>query len=199
MTWNRFTLQARTGRAFNLAEGARLRIINTFGSQVVDTWAFCANDIGEFMSMEHTRVHAPIPTPVEGTVFRSNQRRPLLEFTQDTSPGVHDWFFAACDKARYEMLGHVGAHDNCSDNLRKALAALGHDIASVPCPLNLFENAPLFHGDTSIHPPVSKPGDLVELTALTDIIVCLSACPQDMADTNGTDREPKDVEFQITE
>ncbi|MEP3920566.1 MULTISPECIES: DUF1989 domain-containing protein [Paracoccaceae] len=51
-----FTLKACTGRAFHLSQGAKLRIVNTFGTQVVDTWAFKAGDITEFMSMEHTRV-----------------------------------------------------------------------------------------------------------------------------------------------
>ncbi len=193
-----FTLKACTGRAFHLRRGATLRIANTFGSQVVDTWAFMADDLAEFMSMEHTRVHSDTPMPVKGTVFRSNRRRTMLEFSEDTSPGVHDWFFAACDQARYEMLGFQGAHQNCSDNLRQAMADLGHRINHVPCPLNLFENAPLFHGDTAIHPPVSQPGDFVEFTAIADLIVCLSACPQDMADTNGPDRVPRDVGFAIT-
>jgi uncharacterized protein len=194
---SKFALKACTGRAFPLEKGAKLRIVNTFGNQVVDVWAFIAVDIAEFMSMEHTRVHAPSPTPVKGTTFLSNTRRPMLEFTDDTSPGVHDWFFAACDQARYEMLGCKVRHENCSDNLRSAMAEVGHRISHIPCPLNIFENAPLLSGDTGIYPPVSCPGDFVELTALADLILCLSACPQDMADTNGTDRIPKDVEVQI--
>ncbi|PJE28858.1 hypothetical protein SAMN06297129_1292 [Pseudooceanicola antarcticus] len=194
---NTFTLMARTGRAFHLAQGAQLRITNIFGSQVVDTWAFRADDINEYMSMEHTRVHSTCPTPGKGTVFRSNMRRPLLKFTADSSPGVHDWFFAACDGARYEMLGFLGEHENCSDNLRRAMTKLGHPISHIPCPLNLFENAPLLKGDIGIYPPASRPGDFVELTAFVDLIVCLSACPQDMADTNGLDREPKNVQVSV--
>ena len=77
------------------------------------------------------------------------------------------------------------------------MAETGNPITHVPCPLNLFENAPLIDGDTGIYPPLSSPNDFVELSALTDVIVCLSACPQDMADTNGRDREPKDVEVTI--
>ena len=105
-----FTLKACTGQAFHLLCGATLRMTNTFGVQVVDTWAFSADDISEFMSMEHTRVHSVTPMPVKGTTFRSNHRRPMLEFSEDTSPGVHDWFFAACDQARYQLLGFQGAH-----------------------------------------------------------------------------------------
>ncbi|SLN55005.1 hypothetical protein RUM8411_02670 [Ruegeria meonggei] len=47
------------------------------------------------------------------------------------------------------------------------------------------------------HPPVSRSGDFIELTALADLIICLSACPQDLADTNGTEREPRDAEVSI--
>ena len=45
---------ARQGRAQHLKSGACIRIVNTHGSQVVDTWAFNATDPDEFMSMEHT-------------------------------------------------------------------------------------------------------------------------------------------------
>ena len=77
------------------------------------------------------------------------------------------------------------------------MADLGHQTNHVPCPLNLFENAPLLGGDTAIYPPVSRPGDFVEFTAIADLIVCLSAYPQDMADTNEPDRVSKDVEVAI--
>jgi len=35
--------------------GARLRIVNSEGDQVVDTWAFAADGSGEHLSMEHSR------------------------------------------------------------------------------------------------------------------------------------------------
>ena len=194
----KFALEAGTGRAFNLRQGNILRIVNTFGAQVVDTWAFAADDINEHMSMEHTRVHAPHPTPRVGTVFRTNRRRPILEFTRDSSPNCHDWFFAACDQQRYELLGYKGMHKNCSENLLRAMNELGYSLLNVPCPLNLFENAPLIsEGTTDILPPLSRPGDAVELVALLDIIICLSACPQDMVPTNGEDMMPRDVEVEV--
>lgn len=198
MTTRRFTLKAGTGEAFPLPRGNRLRIVNTYGSQVVDTWAFCAEDPAEHMSMEHSRVHAPHPMPMQGTLFRTNRRRPVLEFSNDRSPGCHDWFFAACDRHRYEMLGCKEYHANCTDNLIAAMAGVGIDLSCIPCPLNLFENAPLLsEGSTEILPPVSKPGDFVELRALESLILCLSACPQDQVPTNGADMTPRDVEIRI--
>ena len=49
------TVPARFGKAFPLEAGQTLRLINTTGRQVVDTWAFCDPDISEVLSMEHSR------------------------------------------------------------------------------------------------------------------------------------------------
>ena len=196
MTDTAFTLKARTGRAFRLPEGGRVKVTNTFGSQVVDTWAFKDDNLSEYMSMEHTRVHVDTPVPKAGTVLVSTQRRAILEMVEDTSPGVHDWFFAACDRYRYAKLG-VPDHANCADNLRMAMRALGKHQQHVPCPLNLFQNCPVTSGDINIYPPVSKPGDFVVLEAKMDVIMCLSACPQDLADTNGAERTPRDCEIEL--
>jgi len=50
-----FTLPARRGRAVRLGAGEAIQIINTHGSQVVDTWMFNAEDLTEFLSNEHMR------------------------------------------------------------------------------------------------------------------------------------------------
>ena len=44
---------ARRGHAVRLAKGRAIQNINTYGQQVVDTWCFNADDMSEFMSMEH--------------------------------------------------------------------------------------------------------------------------------------------------
>lgn len=49
------TIPARQGKALHLKKGQFIRVINTHGSQVVDTWAFKEDDLNELMSMEHTR------------------------------------------------------------------------------------------------------------------------------------------------
>ena len=48
-------IPARQGKATKLEKGQFIRVFNTHGSQVVDTWAFKADDFNELMSMEHTR------------------------------------------------------------------------------------------------------------------------------------------------
>ncbi|MBM3520736.1 MAG: urea carboxylase-associated family protein, partial [Alphaproteobacteria bacterium] len=86
----RHHLPARRSLALSVARGSRLRVINTEGRQVVDTWAFNPADVAEFMSMEHARVHMGRVNPVVGSVLLSNRRRPMLIMIEDSSGGVHD-------------------------------------------------------------------------------------------------------------
>ena len=88
-----------------LGAGEKLRLINTHGTQVVDTWAFNADDMAECMSMEHSRVAIGGVFPRPGDTMVTNKRRPILTLVEDTSPGIHDTLIAACDRWRYILLG----------------------------------------------------------------------------------------------
>lgn len=191
-------LHARSGRAIRLAPGEALRVINTHGTQVVDTWAFNAGDLSEYLSMQHLRAALGGIFPKPGDALVTNHRRPILTLEEDTSPGVHDTLIAACDRYRYEGLGCSGYHDSCADNLEGALAAFGLEVPFCPSPLNLWMNIPVAaDGAVSWLPPVSKPGDHVTLRAVLPAIVVLSACPQDMIPINGADLTPRDAAFEL--
>jgi uncharacterized protein YcgI (DUF1989 family) len=188
-------IPARRAVAVRVARGASVRVVNTHGQQVVDTWAFV--DAAEWLSMEHSRLHMGRVNPRVGDTFVTNHRRAVLTLAEDTSGGVHDTLLAACDRWRYELLGAPG-HDNCADNLHAALAAAGLAAPCTPSPLNLFENArPGADGSIEIAPPVSTPGSHVTLRAELDVLVVLSACPQDLAPTNGPG--PRDAHYQLQE
>jgi len=189
---------ARKGKAARLDRGERLRLVNTHGQQVVDTWAFNRDDIAEFMSMEHTRAHLQKILPTTGDTLYSNRRRPMLSFVEDTSGGIHDTLIAACDARRYELLGVAGHHDSCADNLRSALAELDLAPPEIPAPLNMFMNIPVGPGGAiSWEPSIAGLGSHVVLRAEIDLVLVFSACPQDIVPINGLDRAPKDVHFEI--
>jgi uncharacterized protein YcgI (DUF1989 family) len=178
-------LPAREGRAVRVARGQALEIINTFGTQVVDFWAFDAADFGTYLSMEHTRSTLSRLTPRPGDVLADNWREPMLAFESDTSPGVHDTVIAPCDRARYVKLGCGEDHASCTGNLRLAFERLG--LAPPPCPasFNLWMNIPVLPGgDLEWRETVSKPGDSVVFRALVDCIMVMSACPQDIIRIN---------------
>ena len=94
-------IPARRGRAAKLRKGQSIKIVNTHGQQVVDTWCFHAGDLREFLSMEHLRPTIERIFPHAGDRLVTNRRRPILSFVEDTSPGVHDTLIAACDSYRY--------------------------------------------------------------------------------------------------
>lgn len=189
---------ARRGRAVRLSAGQAVRIVNTHGSQVVDSWAFNLDDLSEFMSMEHLRATLGKVFPEAGDPLVTNRRRPILHLEEDTSPGRHDTVIAACDVHRYASLGCRGYHDNCTDNLRAALAALGLRAPEVPAPLNLWMNIPIrADGRIEWGTPLSRPGDHVVLRAALDCVLALSACPQDLIPINGAACTPTEVHFEV--
>ena len=198
MSASLITIEARRGKAAFVTRGQHVKLINTHGQQVVDTWAFNRADLTEFMSMEHSRTALGRIMALTGTSMVTNHRRPILTLVEDTTSGIHDTLLAACDRYRYELLGCTEYHDNCTDNLAQGLAELGLTSAETPSPWNLFMNIPVeADGSLSFQPPVSKPGDYVLLRAEMDCVIAFSTCPQDMVPINGVDCTPTEAHFQV--
>jgi uncharacterized protein len=192
------TIPARRGKAARATAGQHIAVINTHGEQVVDTWAFAADDLHEFMSMEHTRAALGKLIPRKGDILSTNHRRPILTIVEDTSPGIHDTLIAACDLWRYQGLGCKEYHDNCTDNLHAAMKELGLKAPETPSPLNLFMNIPWKqNGEITFEAPVTKPGDTVTFRAECDLVIAFSACPQDMLPINGVGKRPTEAHFRI--
>lgn len=188
----------RGGKAVRIARGDVVRVINTHGTQVVDTWAFCRDEPAEFMSMEHTRVGIGSIFPGIGVALLTNRRRPILTLLEDTSPGVHDTLMAACDTYRYQLLGCGDDHENCTDNLHAALEDIGFAAPGTPSPLNLWMNVSVGEdGRLDYLPPVTKVGDYVIFRAEMDVVIAFSACPQDQLPVNGVDCIPVEAHFEI--
>jgi len=195
----RYTVPGREGRAVLVKKGQSIRIGNPKGQQVCDAWAFNAGNTSEYLSWPHARAWINKTIPSVGDVLVTNRRRPILTFMEDTSPGVHDTLIAACDVFRYHSLGETHYHDNCSDNLRMAMKAIGQTISDVPQPFNIWMNIPVDKdGQIAWLSPVSKAGDYVVLRAEMDAIVVMSACPQDLIPVNGANMVPSELDFIVT-
>ncbi len=179
-----------------LEAGQAIKIINTHGKQVIDTWAFNAEDIAEHMSMEHSRAFMLKIVPEIGDSLVTNKRRPILTVLEDTTPGAHDTLIAACDRYRYLELCGDSEHDNCTDNLGFALNALGYERRYTPCPLNLFMNVPVAtDGGIDFVSPTSEAGQYITLRAEMRAVVAMSACPQDITPVNAM--EPCGAHYRI--
>jgi uncharacterized protein YcgI (DUF1989 family) len=175
---------AREGRAVQVPAGSRFSVVDEEGGQVVDLFAFVADDVSEYASAAHTRIWVDRLFPRPGQSFVTNRRRPILRFEQDDSPGVHDMLCAACDEIRYRLLG-AEDHASCAANLGRAMTALGHPDVDVPQPINLFMNVRVEpDGALTWGPAPTRAGDRVILRTELDSIVVASACPQDLNEIN---------------
>jgi uncharacterized protein YcgI (DUF1989 family) len=193
----RIDVPAREGRAVRVEAGRSVRVVDVEGGQVADTWAFVADDPGEYHSAQHTRVHVGRLFPRAGEQFVTTTRRPILLLEEDATPGIHDMLCAACDPSRYRGLGVDGWHASCEENLQNALRAIGVDPPRyAPQPINLFMNTPA-QADTTIAwlPAPTKAGDYVQLRAELDLILVVSACPQDIIRINEGNPTPVAVDL----
>jgi uncharacterized protein len=177
----RFPIPARTGWSGRLPAGQSFRVIDVEGGQCADLWVFRAEDPAECLSAQHSRVHNAAIYPTVGWTFVTGARRPILRFTEDTSPGLHDCLVAACDRARYELLGAPPGHASCEENLRTEQRRQGIPVTYAPQPINVFANFRVHDGGRlELETTLSAAGDAATFEVLIDAIVVLSACPQDI-------------------
>lgn len=136
-TNNLHVIPARRGIATLLPRGRSVKIINTTGTQVIDTWAFTLPPGGsggnhlslptitlQYLSMAHTHAALCKLVPGVGDTLVSNERKGIVTVVEDTTGGAHDTLVAACDRWKYEQLGGEVGHRNCADNLVEGLQAL---------------------------------------------------------------------------
>ncbi len=194
----RVVVPAGAARAIRVPEGQRVRVVNSEGGQVVDTWAFCASDPAEHLSMAHSRSATYRIFFRVGDVLMTNRFRPVLRIAADTSPGFHDTLHAACSAESNRYFGAPDPAPNCEDNLRTALVEQGIRSAAVPCPWNLYEHADVDPaGELHDRPASAKAGDYVELACLMDLILVCSACPSRVGAISGADRAPRGAQIVV--
>lgn len=202
------TIPARSFAVAPLKAGQSIKVTNTSGSQVIDTWALSNCVPGGFpgyMSMVHTRSTPHTLLPSSQEAFLDNRRQPMLTMVEDTSPGLHDVLFAACSPERYIQLGASPDHHNCANNLYNAVKTHNDpaydkfvqflEFGWTPDPLNLFMNVIVKGNKLENLAPQSRPGDYVVLRADQDCVVFMSACPMDVTDCNGG--KPSSAEFEV--
>jgi uncharacterized protein YcgI (DUF1989 family) len=183
-----------------MKKGQTLKVINTFGQQVIDFWAFAANDMNEYMSMHHTHAALLKIIPSVGDTLVTTKRRDIMTIIEDTTPGIHDTLMPSCDRYRYEQLGCTEYHMNCKDNLEVALDKIDVERLVHPAPLNLFMNIPVSPTDNNSIAWDGCPagvGEYITLRAEMDCIIALSSCPQDIVPINGPNCEIQDTHYLI--
>ena len=174
---NELVLEARTGTAFTISKGQILRISDIEGGQVADLVSYTAQSPQEYLSSPRTMDYNNKIYFSTGDVLYSDQSRPMWTITDDTV-GKHCFLFAPCDQRMFEIsYGVTEPHPNCFDNLSGSLSHFGIQPNQIFIPFNVFMNGKIADtGQIDIQPPLSKPGDFIDLRAEADMIVGISAC-----------------------
>ena len=178
--------------------GQTLRIVDLEGNQAADTLFYSAADPAErYSAMDTIREQGNVYLTT-GSLLRSTENRPMLEIVADTC-GRHDTLGGACatesNTVRYDL--EKRCMHACRDSWMLAIAEhpeYGIGKRDIAHNINFFMNVPVTEdGGLTFADGISAPGKYVELTALMDVVVLLSNCPQLNNPCNGYNPTPVEL------
>jgi len=172
--------------AFPVRRDEIIRVINVEGGQIGDFICFNLFNFREKLSTGET-VNFNTVAGGNGSIYLtvgkriySNAQIPMFEITEDMANGVHDLLYAPCSSALYGIYSGGVTHANCRNSLTAAVASYGLSYLDIPDPINLFQSTrPNPDGTIYYGTPAIKAGEYIEMKALADSLVAVSACPFD--------------------
>ncbi len=173
----RFKIDPQSGIAFTIKQGQVIRIIDLEGEQVSDLFCFAQDNIEEHLSSGHTTDYNGKLYLSKGDTLYSSRSNPMFSIIDD-QVGKHIMLYAPCSQVMFEKsYGVAEAHSNCLDNLVSNLKNYGIQASDISIPFNIFMNINISkQGKITIHSPLSKAGDFIELRAEMNMIVGITAC-----------------------
>jgi len=185
-------IPAKGEAAFEVQRGQVVRVEDVEGDQAVDLICYNAEDLSEKFWAAHTaKLNGTIYVTTGHTLF-SDKARPMLTIVEDTV-GVNDLICGSCsyalDVVRY---GEDKAAPGCMDLFERSIQPWGLERKDIPMCFNIFLDYPVEEGGTVAidKDAVSKPGDHIDLRAEMDLLVSITACPQENNPCNGYNPTP---------
>ena len=173
----------RSGTAFILRQGQKLKVVDVQGEQVSDFVCFNLHDKSEYLSSGRTLDYEETIFLTKGNSFYSNRSNVMFQMVEDTV-GRHDFLLAPCSAEMFKITyGHTDPHHGCFGNLKQALSEFGIHGDDIPTCFNIFMHV-TFDGTTgklSVLPPKSKAGDFIILEANMDLIIGMTSCSAGMS------------------
>ena len=171
-------IQPRSGTAFQLKAGEKLKVVDIEGEQVSDFICYNFADTREYLSSGRTIDYGSTIFFTKGSFFYSNRSNVMFQMVEDTV-GRHDFLLTPCSAEMFRILyGHEQPHQGCLGNLASELNRYGIRPDDIPVCFNIFMNVNVdgVTGAISVLPPKSKAGDYIVLEAKMDLIVGMTAC-----------------------
>ncbi|GIU97839.1 MAG: hypothetical protein KatS3mg013_1642 [Actinomycetota bacterium] len=191
-------IPAREGRGVRMRVGQLLDVVDVEGHQVGDLIAWCLDDPSEYLSPTHTvSCNASIRLKAGSQVF-SNRRNPLFTIVRDDVER-HDIIVPCCDRERYERDFGLPNHPHCLGNLHDARDRLGETRElHGEMAWNVFmHNRVTEDGAVVTDRAAHGAGSTITLEAHRDLVVLVSACPQDLTPCN--DFDPTSMLLRVRE
>ncbi len=180
---NLTVIPPRSGVAFTLPAGRRLKITDIDGEQVSDFVCFNAADPAEYLSSGRTIDYNNKIFLSTGDSFYSNRSNIMFEIAEDTV-GRHDFLLTPCSKDTFRIIyGDPNPHRGCLGNLSEALKEFGISEDNIPVCFNVFMHVAVdgITGGIKVLPPRSRKGDYIIIHSRMELIVGMTACSAGMS------------------
>ena len=200
----RETILSGDGWLHTLKKGETLRVVDLEGNQAVDAMFYDACDPDNHYSAGKTIKAQNNIYLTTGSVLYSENGDRMLEITADLT-GRHDTLAGSCSNYynTVKYPGDVLYMHNCKDTFMLEFSKRGDDEYSkrdLAPNVNFFMNVPITEdGVLEFADGVSAPGNYVEVTALMDVDVLISNCPQLMNPCNNFDPTPIELMIFVPE
>jgi len=160
-----------------LARGQVVRFIDLEGQQAVDFLCYNAEDTRDRYNAANTMKMAGNLYLNTGTVLYGEYASALMKVVGSSCPN-HDTIGGCCSVEINQLRYGVRTH-SCRSNFLHELSKLRMGEPDIVANVNWFMSVPVgADGAMAICDSPSRPGDHVDVEALTDVLAVISNCPQ---------------------
>ena len=176
-----------------LAQGELVRFVDLEGQQAVDFLCYNARDTRDRYNAANTMKMAENAYLNAGTVLYGEYATRLMKIVASSCPN-HDTIGGCCS-AEMNFIRYGRRTHSCRANFLHELSKFGMGEPDIVANVNWFMSVPVGRdGHMAISDSPSRPGDHVDVEALTDVIAVISNCPQKYNPACGYNPSPIRVE-----
>ncbi len=176
-----------------ISVGELVRFVDLEGQQAVDFLCYNARDLRDRYNAANTMKMAENLYLNPGVVLYGEYATPLMKIVASNCPD-HDTIGGCCS-VEMNYLRYGRRTHSCRANFLHELSKFGMGEPDIVANVNWFMSVPAGRGGhMAISASPSKPGDYVDVEALTDVIAVISNCPQKYNPACGYNPTPVRVE-----
>lgn len=189
MEW---VIPAREYSAFLVSKGQVVRFVDIEGEQDVDVVFINQHNLDEHLNLGNSQQIAPGRRLRlrKDDVIVSQICSPMVTIV-DYSNEYNLSYSSMCSEATNRIRYGEANTANCRTNLARALAPWGFNEITIPDAFKPFMKVDIDEdGNQELVAPTTVPGDFYDLRAEMELVVGVSACPQERNPTNGWNPTP---------